>query len=166
MGFDFEASQRNAAARLGADTGRARRRDSGLLRLDPHVIALVREELLGQAKPDMSALHDLIKKRCALVRRRCPSRSSLYTIADKVSGHTYLASELPVWVRDVLHNVDPTSAVPGRQVAFACINSGDTRALSFAASLPWLDLFQARRMRGFRAKSVGLLDAICAARGI
>src|SRR5207244_4412308 len=95
-----------------------------------------------------------------------PSRTALYRLLDRMEGHTYELAALPQDVRATLHNVDPGSRIPGSQVAFHCFNYGSTRALSFAAGLPWLDLLQARRKRGWRAKSRGVLDAVCRARGI
>jgi hypothetical protein len=69
-------------------------------------------------------------------------------------------------VRLTLHNVDPTAPIPGDQIAFRCFHDGNLHALSFAAGMPWLDLHQARRKRGWRPKSRGLLEAVCRARGI
>jgi hypothetical protein len=48
---------------------------------------------------------------------------------------------------------------------FYCLNYGSLAAMSFAAGLPWLDLHQARHLRGWRPRSRGLLDAVLRARG-
>ena len=49
-----------------------------------------------------------------------------------------------------LYNLGPGARVPGRQLAFYCLNYGSLSAMSFAATLPWLDLHQARHVRGWR----------------
>lgn len=56
--------------------------------------------------------------------------------------------------------------MPGPQLAFYCLNYGSLAAISYAAGLPWLDLYQAGRLRGWRPRSRGLLDAVLRARGI
>jgi hypothetical protein len=56
--------------------------------------------------------------------------------------------------------------VPGHQLAFYCFDYGSLAAISFAAGLPWLDLYQARRMRGWRPRSFGLLAAVMRRRGL
>jgi hypothetical protein len=56
--------------------------------------------------------------------------------------------------------------VPGHQLAFYCFNYGSLGAISYAAGLPWLDLYQARRMRGWRPRSFGLLLAVMRRRGL
>jgi hypothetical protein len=75
-------------------------------------------------------------------------------------------SDLPEPVREALYNLDATSLVPGPQLAFYCFNYGDLAAVSFAAGLPWLDLYRALRMPGYRPKSRGLLEAVARVRGI
>jgi hypothetical protein len=97
---------------------------------------------------------------------RPPSRAALYRLLDRIPGHTYRWSTLPHDVRLTLHNVDPTALIPGDQIAFHCFHDGNLRALSFAAGMPWLDLYQARRKRGWRPKTRGILEAVCRARGI
>lgn len=79
---------------------------------------------------------------------------------------SYPIAPLPAGVRETLYNLDETGEVPGHQLAFHCFNYGGVAALSFAAGLPWLALYQAARMRGWRARSRGLLDAVIAVRGI
>jgi hypothetical protein len=74
--------------------------------------------------------------------------------------------DLPASVRRALYNLAPESEVPGHQVAFYCFNYGDLAAISFAAGLPWLALHQARRMRGYRMKSRGLVEAVARARRV
>ena len=103
---------------------------------------------------------------CARHRRRPPARASLYNALSRIDGHTYEASGLPPHVRGALYNLSPEGPVPGPQLAFYCFNHGSLAAASFAAGLPWLDLYQAARLRGWRPRSRGLLDAVMRARGI
>ncbi len=97
---------------------------------------------------------------------RPPSRAALYRLLDRMAGHSYDVPSLPQDVRNTLHNVEPTAQIPGAQLAFHCFNYGNGRALSYAAGLPWLDLYQARKKRGWRPKSRGVLEAVCRARRI
>lgn len=75
-------------------------------------------------------------------------------------------ADLPPAVRDALYNLTADSEVPGHQVAFYCFNYGDSAAVSFAAGLPWLALYQAGRLPGFRPRSRGLFEAVMRARGL
>lgn len=72
----------------------------------------------------------------------------------------YAAHELPDAVQRALYNVDLQGDVPAAQIAFYAFNHGDPRAVSWAAGMPWLALHHAARMRGWRAKSRGLLRAV------
>ena len=74
--------------------------------------------------------------------------------------------QLPPAARDTLYNLDPEGVVPGHQLAFYCLTYGGLAAASFAAGLPWLALYQAARLPGWRGRSRGLLDAILEARNI
>ena len=65
-----------------------------------------------------------------------------------------------------MYNLGPEAEVPGHQLAFYCFNYGDLPAVSFAAGLPWLALYQARRLPGYRARSRGLIDAVMRVRGV
>jgi hypothetical protein len=51
-------------------------------------------------------------------------------------------------------------------VVFYCFNTGDLAAMSFAAGLPWLALYQALRMPGHRPMCHALLEAAARARGL
>ncbi|MBI5502519.1 MAG: hypothetical protein HY907_19905 [Deltaproteobacteria bacterium] len=95
-----------------------------------------------------------------------PSRSTVYEIMATAPGPTYLVADLPEAVRAALYNLVDESVVPARQVAFYCFNYGDVGAMSFAAGLPWLALYQASRLQGFRRKSRGLIQAVLRVRGI
>lgn len=103
---------------------------------------------------------------CRRRRLRPPARATIYRFMARCRPHAYRIEELPPSVRDALYNLGPTGEVPGNQLAFHAFNHGDTRAMSFAAGLPWLDLFQAHRMRGWRPASHGLLRAVLQRRRI
>ncbi|HEV8240093.1 MAG TPA: hypothetical protein VGS57_12050 [Thermoanaerobaculia bacterium] len=79
---------------------------------------------------------------------------------------SYSIAGLPAAVRATLYNLSDTGEVPGHQLAFYCFNYGGLEAMSFAAGLPWLALYQAARMRGWRPRSRGLLAAVLDAREI
>ena len=95
-----------------------------------------------------------------------PVRASLYNALVRIDGHTYAVADLPACVAATLYNIDPAGHVPGHQLAFHCFNFGAVPAISYAAGLPWLDLHQARRLRGWRPRSAGLLEAVLRARRI
>lgn len=114
----------------------------------------------------MSVLRRRIAVLCMRRGLRVPARTSLYSAFDRMEGRAYLVSELPVHVRAVLYNLAPSSSLPGRQLAFYCVNYGPLTAISFAAGLPWPDLYQARRLRGWRPRSLGLLQSVLRVRGI
>jgi hypothetical protein len=130
------------------------------------VLAEVRSSALGMTRPSMAALQQRVAALCRASRLRTPSRASLYNAFDLIEGHSYEIASLPPALREVLYNLAPTGKVPGCQLAFYCFNYGSLAALSFAAGLPWLDLFQARRLRGWRPRSRGLLDAVMRVRSI
>ena len=97
---------------------------------------------------------------------RPPSRATIYNFIPQCPPHVYVIADLPAHVRDALYNLDAGGTVPGHQLAFYAFQYGDTRAACFAAGLPWLDLWQADRMRGWRARSHGLLRAVLTQRAI
>jgi hypothetical protein len=112
---------------------------------------------------------DILKRigeRCRNEGLHPPSRATVYKLLGILPTPSYLVADLPPAVRSALYNLEPESRVPGHQVAFYCFNYGDLGAVSFAAGLPWLALYQARRLPGYRAKSRGLLHAVIRARGI
>jgi hypothetical protein len=108
----------------------------------------------------MASLRRRMAEACAEHGLRPPSRATLYAVFDRLEGNVYHVSDLPAAVATCLHNLGPGDTVPGRQLVFACLNHGTLPALSFAAGLPWIDLHQARRLRGWRPRSRGLLSAI------
>jgi hypothetical protein len=87
-------------------------------------------------------------------------------VRARIEGHVYDISALPPHVREALYNLAPDGTVPGHQLAFYCFNHGSLAAASYAAGLPWLDLYQAARLRGWRPRSWGLLRAALRARGL
>lgn len=95
-----------------------------------------------------------------------PTRATLYNALTMLDGHRYPVSSLPVHVASALYNIAPDATVPGAQLAFYCFNYGTLGAVSYAAGLPWLDLHLARRLRGWRPRSRGLLEAVLRARGV
>lgn len=95
-----------------------------------------------------------------------PSRASVYKLLATLPTPRYKVAELPIPVREALYNLTGDSEVPAHQVAFYCFNYGDLAAISFAAGLPWLALYQAARLPGYRSRSRGLVDAVMRTRGI
>jgi hypothetical protein len=84
----------------------------------------------------------------------------------RANGHRYCVASLPPSVRRALYNLHGTTEVPGHQLVFYAFNYGDLRAAMYAASLPWLDLYLADRLPGWRPKSHALLRAVMHHRGI
>jgi len=114
----------------------------------------------------MKDLLTALRTRCREMQLEAPSRATVYRLMESLSGPTRRKSELPEAVQSALYNLGPESEVPLHQIAFYCFNYGDLQAASFAAGLPWLALYQARRTRGHRPKSRGLLDAAMRVRRI
>jgi len=114
----------------------------------------------------MAAIHRRLTDVCVERGVRAPSRASLYNVLARIEGHSYDLSALPPHVREALYNLAPNATVPGHQLVFYCVNYGSFAAVSFAAGLPWLDLHQAWRLRGWRPRSRGLLQAAMRARAI
>lgn len=107
-----------------------------------------------------------VAEQCRRHGLRAPSRATVYKLLATLPATTYRLATLPPAVRNALYNLDDASEVPAHQVAFYCFNYGDLSAISFAAGLPWLALYQAGRLPGYRARSRGLLDAVMRARGV
>ena len=162
--FDLMASQARARERLGPSSTRRRRSDAGRSRLRPELLAELRALLLADGHPSMTA----IQRRLAAFARergwRPPARATLYTALSRLEGSSHVRATLPAAVQEALYNLAPDAIVPGHQVAFYCFNHGSLAAASVAAGLPWLDLYQAARARGWRSRSRGLLLAALAAR--
>ena len=105
-------------------------------------------------------------ERCRSHGLEPPSRATVYKLLATLPTPVYRLAELPPAVQHALYNLAPDSQVPAHQVAFYCFNYGDLGAISFAAGLPWLALYQARRLPGHRSKSRGLLEAVMHVRGL
>jgi len=114
----------------------------------------------------MTRLQRQLVAACTSSGIKPPARASLYNTLARIEGHRYRMADLPGYVVQALYNLAPTGEVPGHQLAFYCFNYGSMPAISYAAGLPWLDLYQAMRGRGWRPRSRGLLAAVMRARGI
>lgn len=114
----------------------------------------------------MMHLQRRISDTCDALGLRPPSRASLYNTFPRIEGHRYSIALLPDHVAAALYNLAPAGEVPGHQLAFHCFNYGSLPAISYAAGLPWLDLYQAARLRGWRPRSRGLLRAVMRGRRI
>jgi len=145
---------------------RRRRSDRGVSRLDPAVLECVATALSGHQRPRMREMLAEIGKCCREKGLEPPSRATIYKLMIALPGPTWRVGELPRSVQAALYNLTPSTEVPARQLAFYCFNYGDLRAMSFAAGLPWLALYQAVRQPGYRKKSRGLAGAAAKARGI
>jgi hypothetical protein len=163
--FDVEAAQQHARQRFDRASSRRRRADAGRSRLPEAVFAEIRASALGHDRPSFKGLFGRIAAVCASSGLKVPSRASIYNAFARIEGHSYAVAELPPDAAASLYNLGSAATVPGHQLAFHCLNYGPLSALSYAATLPWLDLHQARHIRGWRPRSRGLLAAIERARG-
>ena len=166
--FNLKSSIQRAQRRLegrGLST-RRKRSDRGTLRMDLSVQSKLRTLLSGHDRPSMKQVMFDLNSYCKRRSLRCPSRATLYQFLNKVELPTIRVASLPPTVKQALYNFTDSSEVPEHQLAFYCLNYGDVPAMSFAAGLPWLALYQAARMRGWRPKSRGLLRAIMKTRRI
>lgn len=130
------------------------------------VAAELRRQFHGLERP---RIHDVQAEVAEFCIRHCvgtPSRATIYNFIARCPPHEYAIGELPTYVREALYNLASTGKVPGHQLTFYAFQYGDLRAASFAAGLPWLDLYQADRMRGWRPHSHGLLRAVLRRRAI
>ena len=166
--FDIEVSQARARQRLQSVPrgGRRPRADRGQLRIDPRVLGVLAEATAGYERPPMTAILMDVNEGCRRLHLGPPSRASIYKLLATLPTPTYRLAELPPAVQNALYNLGPDSDVPAHQVAFYCFNYGTVEAMSFAAGLPWLALYQALRTPGHRPKSRGLLEAVAVARGV
>lgn len=164
--FSLDNSLARAAARLGVGELEKRRlrSDRGRSRLDPAILTEVERLLGGWARPMPREILAHLTVFCGERGLRAPSRATIYSLLRTMPVPSYRTSELPQEVRDTLYNLAGSETVPGHQLAFHCFNYGTTRALCFAAGLPWLTLHRAARMRGWRPKSRGLVEAVLRAR--
>lgn len=168
--FNLEESLARARQRLGGASEvapkRRRRSDAGRARLAPAVASQLRALLSGQERPSVTQVRRSLRTTCVKVGCPLPSRSTIYAAMARATVRRHRVAELPPPVRRALYNLDGTSEVPGHQLVFYAFNYGDLRALMYAASLPWLDLYLAERLSGWRPKSRALLRAVMQHRGI
>jgi len=165
--FDLDKSLKTAELRLsGTRRPRRRRADAGSMRLPAAVAERLQQLLGGQERPRARQVEADVRAFCEGRGLRSPARATIYRFMAQGPSHDYRARELPAHVRAALYNLDDDAVVPGHQLVFYAFNYGDTRAMCYAAALPWLDLYQAARMRGWRAKSIGPLRAVMRRRKI
>lgn len=117
-------------------------------------------------RPRFQSLDAAVSRYCEARGLSRPSKATLYHYLAIAPVPTYRRRDLPPAVQAALYNLDDDSPVPARQVVFAAFNYGDVKAISFASGLPWLALYQADRVRGWRPKSHALLRAVMKGRGI
>jgi hypothetical protein len=157
---DLDKALKSAEARLGTvPRTRKRRADAGVTRLPEPAVSELRRLLGGQERPSMRDVGRELGVFCQARGLRPPARATLYRFMAEVPMHHYRVAGLPPWVGASLYNLDADARVPGHQLVFYAFNYGDARAMSFAAALPWVDLYQAARIRGWRAMSLGPLRA-------
>ena len=167
--FDLEKSLESARRRLGEPaerSGRVPRSDRGRLRIAAPVVRIVAEAASGRERPRMGKMLAAIHSRCEAEGLRPPSRATVYVLLDRLPCPAYRKADLPEAARAALYNLDDRTEVPGHQVAFACFNYGDQRAMCFAAGLPWLAIRQALRLPGWRRMSRGPIEAVAKVRRI
>lgn len=163
--FDLDASIRRAEKRLGRSVRKVRS-DRGRARLDPGVIECLVEVLGGQDQPSGRELLGELEKRCVHRGLDVPSRATVYKMMKTLVCGKRRMADLPPAVRAALYNVAEDADVPEHLIVFHCFNHGDLAAISYASGMPWLALYQAARMRGFRARSRGLLGSVLRTRGM
>ena len=145
---------------------RRRRSDAGRSRLPEPVADALAALLRGQQRPQMHALQHQLEAVCGRLGERTPARSTIYRFMVHCSPSRYPIAELPEAVQQALYNLDTDREVSGHQLAFYAFNYGDAPAMAFAADLPWLDLYQAARMRGWRPRRFDELRTVMRRRGI
>lgn len=173
MSFDLRASivrarrrQRGQERREQLPSGRARRVDAGESRLHPEVRAELARLLGGYDRPKVSDVRAQLARFCARRGLPEPSRAAVYAWIPRAEVPRYRVGKLPSHIRELIHNLDDGTDIPGSQLVAVIVNNGDARALSFAAGMPWLCLVRAVRLRDFRPKSYALLQALLRGRGL
>ena len=162
--FNLQESLRRAEKRFKLEDARPRKRktrsDRGGSRLHPDVERKTVELLSGWTRPNMAEVGQKLQAHCVERGLRAPSRATLYNIMARANLPPMRVDGLPKSVRQTLYNLGEIQYVGPTQLAFYCFNYGTLPAMSFAAGLPWLALHQARKMRGWRPKSLGPLVAV------
>ncbi|MEO8683022.1 MAG: hypothetical protein ABI665_28510 [Vicinamibacterales bacterium] len=130
------------------------------------MLAVLGQAAGGHDRPRMADLLSAVDELCKREGLKVPSRASVYKLLAILPTPVLRVADLPQAVHDALYNLTGESQVPAHQVAFYCFNYGDLAAMSFAAGLPWLALYQAGRVPGFRPRSRGLFEAVARARGV
>jgi hypothetical protein len=167
--FDLSRSMESARRRLGTAAARGTRRprsDRGKPRVDPRVIELLAARVGGYSPPPMTGILRELSEGCKERGLAPPSRATVYNLLPKLPTPALRWGDLPLAVRSALYNLGPGGRAPAHQVVFYCFNHGDLAAMSFAAGLPWLALYQALRMPGHRPRCRALLEAAARARGL
>lgn len=165
--FDLDTSLERAERRLGGTSASRRpRSDRGRTRLAPAVAAELERLLQGRERPPVREILERLERFCGAKGLKRPARATIYQAMARTLPRTHTLAELPRPVREALYNLSGVEEVPGHQLAFYCFNYGDLAAISFASGLPWLALYQAARLPGWRPRSRGLLDAVLGSRGI
>lgn len=169
--FDLRSAIQRAERRLGHErrgpaSTRRRRSDRGKSRLPAPVLRALASAWRAHDRPGIAAMQRQIAPACKRTGRNVPSRATLYALMARAPVPTIRVETLPQAVRATLYNLDGVDAVPAHQLAFHCFQYGDLAAASYAAGLPWLALYQAARLRGWRPRNRGLLRAAMRARKI
>lgn len=166
--IDLEGVIQRAQRRLAAapPSARKKRSDLGKFRIDDQVVKQLRSLLEGQEYPGIQSLLLDLGQFCEKQGLSRPSRATVYKFMLRDPGKSYPMAELPPVVHDALYNQSVEAQIPGAQLAFYCFNYGGLPAIHYASGMPWLPLYQAYRMRGWRPKSLGLLRAVLLARRI
>ncbi len=162
----LKIAEKRLLGKPSKNSGRRPRSDRGKMRISPRLAAKLNAILSEQEKPSIKKILSELTEYCNKKRAKPPARATLYQFMAKTSTGNYQPMSLPMAVQDALYNLDLNVPVPGHQLAFYCFNYGNLAAISFASVLPWLPLYQAAKMRGYREKSRGLLEAVLRVRGI
>jgi len=156
--FAIEKSLERARRRLG--DGRSHRSDRGARRLPPELQTHLQDLLSGHDRPPVRQLRATLGRFCERRGLPVPARATLYSFMQTAPTPLYRIEELPDAVRRTLHNVAQDADVPGPILVRRAFEAGSLAAVSYASSLPWLCLYQADRLRGWRPKSHAMLRAV------
>jgi len=118
----------------------------------------------GYARPKTRDILDKLHRFCTRRGYKVPSKATVYNYMKKSVVHQYDWDVLSPSVQCAMYNLDSSAVIPGHQAVFYALNYGDVAAISFAAGCPWIDLYQADKVPGWRPKSHALLKAIIADR--
>ncbi len=169
--FNIDASIARARERFGEAPltvgGKRRpRSDRGRPRVPAVVIEAMAPSLHALERPPFAQMRAAVAARCQEAGCKTPARATLYALIARAPAPSYAPADLPAYVRETLYNLPGVASIPAPQLVFHCFNYGGVTAMSFASGLPWLALYQAARLRGWRPKSRGVLLAVMRLRGI